>query len=385
MLGKKESRRIYDKYGETGLDVLDRTGNAAVTDFILNNRKQAWVVFGILVLILNFLAFPFLVAAKASGKLSWRWVLVCIPLWIFHVLAFALILVYVFLSGVAPEERDAQQGEEAMKQRRSTSPLWAAAYICLAAFTVLAACKLDSAISRPWRDIALSYFMFEGLLLMTKAMLLYDLNRRELRNDPVLHSLPGAFLWEVYWSARWSFVRIWFMAVAIARLDGSAASLTWDAGFAALYICLVSAPIVDFIYWKLYQHAAYSSSNADRLPSRLSVALYYVAYWAWTTFWLALAVLLHIKLQFSPSLSWIWVLFPILGVAGLSACCILCAVPCVCCCCMVRSDDIYLDEGNDDREGRGNPMAPEQLAASVLAFSRSPQLRQITPAASDRA
>lgn len=360
MLGSKEKRNIYDRYGEFGLTVLEKTGSPGITDFILNTQKQAWIIFLVMALLLLFLSFPLLISLKLSGRLqTWPWALVCTPLWVFHAVVYGVILLFAVLTLQMSREMEAAAREAGEVPVKSGGGRWIywwlGLYPLLMVFTLGIVLKVDKLIpGLAWSQIFLPYLAFELLYLLLKAFRVHRITQEWPGGDPVLPLVPNAFAFVVYQELRWSFTRTLLGLVILAELISFRPSLLTELAFILDSLLLLAAPIIDLLYWRAYKFAARESRHAERLPNRMITAFSFILYIFGLMVLMTFLGLLYAQVSAEVAMSWMWVFFPVLLVAGILAGLMVICMPCVVCCCIVRDDTLYDDMQQPPRSAAGS-------------------------------
>ena len=109
VLSSPKTRRVYDRYGETGLYIFSSVKSVALTELVLNTcyiKAMILVAFFTLELVL---CFPLLVALRVSGYLAnWSWTLVFASLSLLDVSLYVLgcLLLYVSWQTLAAQARE---------------------------------------------------------------------------------------------------------------------------------------------------------------------------------------------------------------------------------------------------------------------------------------
>lgn len=360
VLGNPKKKAVYDRYGEFGLTVLEKTGSPGITDFILNTQKQAWIIFLVMILLLLFLSFPFLVSFKLSGRFKlWPWALLCTPLWVFHAVVYGLIILFAVLTLHMTREAEAaarDAGEELEKTPGGRWIYWwLALYPFVIAFTLGIVFKADNLTPTiTWPQVFMPYFIFEMLYLVMKSFRIRKAHLDWPGGDPVLPLVPNAFPFFIYQELRWTFIRSILGLVVLAELSTFKPSVLAEIGFILESLLLAASPIIDLMYWRAYKFAARESRHAERLPNRMITAFSFILYIFGLMILMTFLGLMYARISAEAAMSWIWVFFPLLLVAGLLAGTMVLCMPCVFCCCIVRDDTLYDDMQQPPRNATGS-------------------------------
>lgn len=375
ILSNPKTRHLYDNYGQFGLSVYSNTGSIGLTEFVLDTKKQAWLLFFLSLLLITFFLFPFLVAMKLSGKITTYWVVIFVPVWLFHLILYGLIILLAVAT--ARYARQQREAEEVADENEGRYVHWfLVMYLPLICFTISLALKLDGFVQFSWQLIVLPYFLFEGIYLMYKIFELIETHQKWPGHDEVLLSVPNAFVYQVYARLRWSLARLVFVAVATVRLDNILPLLEWKYGFFFMYLCFVIAPIADIIYYRAYKFAASETANVANLPNKYWVIASFCIQIVCTCFMLVFFGLLQRKLQPVSALSWITVFMPFLILSGGFIALLTLCMPCLFYCCIAGRPSIY-DELGDEEAPPVNMTRPPSSAAQ-FGYALSPYQPRIT-------
>lgn len=352
VLSNSKKRKIYDKYGEFGLDVLEKTGSYGLTDFMLNTRKQAWLILSLALFFATILSFPFLVTLKLIGKINWVWCLIFVPMWVFHVVMFGFIVLAAVIAGKFDDEDEFGESQQTDSQNVSGKSVywWLALYPLLVSFSVGLCLKADGIVSWDWSIIFSPYFAFEALYAILKTLRLTSIHAKWPGGDTVLPLVPNAKLYLTYQELRWTLVRTVFAGAALLPFNYARESC-----FALGYILVMLCPIIDAFYWRAYKFAARESRQSEKLPSRMITAASFGIYIFGIMCLLSFLTMLFLRLRPNSSISWVWVFFPFLLVCGALLGSIILCVPCIFCCCLTRDNTMY-DEENPAAALNGSPL-----------------------------
>lgn len=323
---------------------------------MLNTKKQASLIFAFALYLVTILSFPFLVTYKLVGKLKWSWSLVFIPVWVFHLVTFGLIILGAVLAGKI-EDVDEENGENQETEQKgiagSSVYWWLALYPLLVTFSVGLCLKSDGVVAWDWLLIFSPYFAFEALYLVLKILRLISVYMKWPGGDTVLPLVPNAKLYLGYQELRWTLIRPVFAFTSLLPFNHTKEFLFF---FASLFIIL--CPILDAFYWRAYKFAARESRQSEKLPSRMLTNASFGVYLFGILCLLAVLTMLFLRMRPESSISWAWVLFPFLLVSGVLLGSIILCVPCVFCCCLVRDDTMYDEENPTAGPPQGGMVTP---------------------------
>jgi len=365
VLGKAESRDIYDRYGEFGLSVLGKTGSPGLTDFVLNTQKQAWVIFLLILLLLTALSQPFLVVGKLQGWIprSVPWILAWSPLWIFHVFAYSMIILFTVIAARLSASEDAANGSFDRSKMMGGRWIycWVGLYPLLVCFTNSVALKADKLINTSWATLFAPYLLFEALYLVLKGTRIARIMMKWPGGDPVLPLLPHALTYLVYQDLRWSFKRLLLAIAVLGELTAFKPSIVTELIFLLMFLLLALSPIADLMYWRAYKFAARESRLAEQLPNRTLTILSFSLYIFAILILMAFLGLVYARIGAEVKISWFIVFMPILVVAGIISSGLALSLPCIFCCCLVRDDTLY-----DGPADVSNNTAPSGISISEI-------------------
>lgn len=151
-----KKRKIYDKYGEKGLRMVESMSEQAPfldPEILISIHRLFSVISLVFALLIIFLAF---VSVRAQGIVDWSWVSVFIPLFAADI----LILSLVASQAIMQDESTA----DVPFLSRVVAPIAACSYFAtFATFHLLIALKIDALISSSWAAIFTPWFLMEGL------------------------------------------------------------------------------------------------------------------------------------------------------------------------------------------------------------------------------
>lgn len=326
---------------------------------MLNTQKQAWLIFTFALYLATILSFPFLVTWKLLGRIKWSWSVVFVPVWVFHVVTFGLIVLAAVIAGKYDGDDEGAGEDQEVKSKGISGKSvywWLALYPLLVAFTVVLCLKSEEVVSWDWTLIFSPYFAFEALYLILKVLRLVSIYMNWPGGDTVLPLVSNAKLYLAYQELRWTLIRPVFAATSLLPFSHAK-----EFFFALGYFLILLCPVLDAFYWRAYKFAARESGQSEKLPSRMLTSASFGFYIFGIICLLAFLTMLFLRLQPESTISWLWVLLPFLIVCGFLLGSIIICMPCVFCCCLVRDDTMY------DEENPAGPQQPSPINISKQA------------------
>jgi hypothetical protein len=152
-------RRIYDQYGEKGLEMLQSMGPFIDPEAILQiNRIFTGFSFVIGLLIV----FPSLLSARIEENITWSYILVFIPLFIVD----AIVLILIISSAFDPTPNDDPQLETERKKSIVSKIVFVVYVSLFCTFQFLICAKLDNIALTSWWVISIPWFILELMNLV---------------------------------------------------------------------------------------------------------------------------------------------------------------------------------------------------------------------------
>ncbi|CEP14292.1 hypothetical protein [Parasitella parasitica] len=109
VLGDEQKRRVYDKYGELGLQMMDTVVSPLfdpqVESMLCTILMSASLLFSLIIIFLAFLT------VRIDNLVLWSWSVVWIPAWILNIFVFYCLVQYILKSKDKQENQDQENGE----------------------------------------------------------------------------------------------------------------------------------------------------------------------------------------------------------------------------------------------------------------------------------
>ncbi len=296
MLANVKKRRIYDKYGETGLLVLANLKSTSVTEFILNTGRLKIVYSTILAIIIFLALFPILVALRVDHVITISWRLVFAPLWIFDVVTFWLALVVLFLNwnyiyGQSADEM-VDDAEEVLSSGRMNKTILVASVVLVLIFLgiilmqqLFLALWLDGIIRWSLWGVLFPYLFLEVVLnvwnCVSISYVITEWNSSMGLNmvSDEQRSLPYARLYYAFRNLRSSTARLLTAALVLLRVQSGFRGITWRLITAPFMVSLVLSFAVDAVMaHRLMVRATKEYTDESSLSPRAKYLLMYIPY-----------------------------------------------------------------------------------------------------------
>lgn len=353
ILSNPSTRRLYDRYGQFGLTLLQHTGgNAEMATRLLDPVRAVLVLLVIFGLVLFLSMTPVMAQCKLDGWIGWQWRTVVAPALLQTGTGFLATLITCIPSLLSISSRDSNV-EEPQEQQPVSVPL-AIAHAMLpfmastAAFAaVLLLFVMPEAASSAWALLLLlPWLIFEVSYLAFKICRLLVAPSR------------AASLFKLF---RWSIARLLFLGLLAWY---SSASTPTTAPYIANLLVL---PLYSGIAFLVVDH--FVTRPASHLP--LLPLLYP----------LVTVVLLHIRLTTS-AIRWLAVFMPSYTLITILLLACLAGIPCMYA--WHRSLLLQTITKSDAEDGRGRKQEAE-LLMSAFGYAMAPyQLRILSSAATRR-
>ncbi|KAL1917540.1 uncharacterized protein VTP21DRAFT_3933 [Calcarisporiella thermophila] len=348
ILGDNKKRRIFDKYGEMGVNML---GSLPLFDPEFESMFCAISIIFTFFIILGILFLVFVVT-KVDGSVRWNWTTVFVPVWIF----IAVIAIVIFPSTLKlwleSDEAEVEEEEESLEEsssdtdgqfrrgmgdkskrrasfvRNYTIPIYFLLFCFLAIFIAL---RADNVIDWPTALVLSPYFVLEGILFLNKlasylfAIRVLDSHEQQERMSGTDEEYPSfgigvklLFLWNTF--DAWA-LRVVQSILITLRIDNFILC-SWGIVFIPLYIWGLKLVLgIAFLYIKLRylpQEMAIQGKTAIVILAvmfGMGGSLFYTTIWLLTSFLDGGSVPLAI------------VFIPMFIVLGLICCCTGCCFP----------------------------------------------------------
>lgn len=233
VLGDEQKRRVYDRYGELGLQMMDTVVsplfNPQVESMLCTLLMTASLVFSLSIIFLVFLT------VRIDEFVLWSWSTVWIPAWIINFMTLYTICKYVVLKHDSEQDRDEDEETKESKENeiileRCKKGLILLNFMLLVLFQIFIVIRLDQRVAWTACVVFIPYFIYEGIrffvtgveaLVGCLALLSVGENGR-----------IGIFLFSQYWFNVLRFIQLLLIPL---RVDG-VIQCSWGIVFIPLYL-----------------------------------------------------------------------------------------------------------------------------------------------------
>lgn len=328
-----------------GLSVFQTVKSVQLVEFLLDTRRIRVLYLSLILVLILTAIFPFLLAWKVSGYLTWSWTIIFTPLWLFDGAAVmtASILCYLswkaisatdsnnnssndrcnYQSGTRDEEQPNEEEDISLEEADKTA-FWILVSILVLFFgffagqKLLLALRLDNKITWTWWIILLPLLIFEilgissGVLTMLHG--LFNWSKAGPTDNVVLHTdrlIPFARTYFAFTCIRWRFMRLSFILLLLFKLS-SWFNLSWTIIMMPLYIIPLSSLYTDWCAdkWKATHARTILAEDQNFLPPNGIFFLKYIPYGGIVFVCLLFLALLNYRLN-GGDLAWGWIFFPV--------------------------------------------------------------------------
>ncbi|CAO3606969.1 unnamed protein product [Mucor fragilis] len=242
VLGDEQKRRVYDKYGELGLQMMD-TVVSPLFDPQVESMLCTILMSVSLLFSLTIIFFAFL-TVRIDELVLWSWSAVWIPAWILNIVAFYSIVQYMLKhkdkqddqenSDMDPRDKEGHANQRLQQHNRhlkiAKHSIFMLNFILALLFQIFIVIRLDGKVMWTACQVFIPYFVYEGIQFCvncTKA-LVGCLALRSLKES----SRMPSFLFKQFW---FSALRFSLFLLIPLRID-QIIQCSWGIVFIPLYI-----------------------------------------------------------------------------------------------------------------------------------------------------
>ncbi|KAI9018660.1 hypothetical protein CLU79DRAFT_759758 [Phycomyces nitens] len=339
VLSDEQKRRVYDRHGELGLQMM---GTVASPLFDPEIESMLCAAFSLLSLVLAlFIIFFAFLTVRIDGITQWSWAVVWIPLWIIDIIvcfgSFQQVLSALSKSDDEDEDHDDQRhsseetedGERKKASRRRIrvmDRLFHFVYwLLLVIFQAFIVVRLDNTVDWSAAAVFAPYFAVEGIHFLlnsfelSMAILAY---RRINVNEPLSIKVMADLVFNQYWF----FVLRLVMFILIALRIDQTITCSWAIVFIPLYLVGLKYAIQLILSYRSYNHLPQPEVARQ---GKVTVLVGTVAFVILGTLFYALVGLIAKRLDGSGSIKMSHVFVPIFIVLSFLICCSGCCLPCI--------------------------------------------------------
>jgi len=364
VLSDPQKKKIYDKYGDRGLAMLEQgVLDEEFLGIIAAMSNPVYISLACMVgcLIVSCAALvPIFIVLKVDGKVHWNWGTVFVPAWILYIIP----TIYAILT--------LAKGE---KLRRIRQIPFAVQILCLLVFHILLAIQLENDSLR-WANVFIPIYVFEILWIVRRAFSSTPTKYEEERSEMVFCGMRYVgFLIRTFFTVMCVIV---FTILIVARLEGS--TYSWWICTIPLWI-FIGHTLIGSVFDSCYAVAATEdqsekSSKKSMLCTKTCGLCFVLGLLC------ALIGLAAARLQGgSDHLAVVFI--PIFIVMGLVLCCYSCLGLLACCCGTGEPDYDDLESGgfvvNNNKMLEASPSTSSVQSHTSTSSSRTDSPTEESP------
>ncbi|KAJ3251549.1 hypothetical protein HK103_002265 [Boothiomyces macroporosus] len=326
-LSNENTRKIYDQYGERGLEMMKQMGDITIIQEALLKANQYLIGLGVVTALL--IVFHSFLVVRIDGKTLWPYFTVFIPLFIIDIMA----LVYVARDIAAgKDDQDPESlSEEEKKTIAAVKRMILVFFFLATAFQILLCLQLDGVTTMSWWIVFIPWFVIEAALLVQKFLMtvtqcmepVYDTEPQE-GLEPVPRNLTVLEIILVTFSNFYFYaVRLTQIVLIILKLNGMASD--WRLVFFPSWILgFLMALRLVFDTLRVKYAKTVKPENTGK------VIFDWIVFVIWAILFYTFMALLVSRLtneNGSPTAGVIFI--PIFIILALLQCCFSCCLPCM--------------------------------------------------------
>ncbi|KAI8149103.1 hypothetical protein BJV82DRAFT_663439 [Fennellomyces sp. T-0311] len=333
VLSDEQKRRVYDRYGELGLQMMDTVASPLFDPEIESMLCTMFSTLGLgFALLIIFFAF---LTVRIDEIVSWSWAVVWIPLWIINAAVGYLAFRY-FIQSFSKEyddqEDDDEMDETKRAQRRAARRrlgiirqlLLLVYWVLLLLFQIFIVLRLDGRVAWSAAVIFVPYFILEGLHFVLKCVEFVVTSLATLKMAAPEHKLR--ILTTLAFKTYWLFVLRIILFVLIATRIDNTITCSWGIVFIPLY--LVAVKYIAQLAWSYVVFSRLSAQPELQHQGKVTVMLGVVALVIVGTLAYALIGLIARRLD-GNFVKMANVFVPIFIALSFLFCCAGCCLPCM--------------------------------------------------------
>ncbi|KAJ3360523.1 hypothetical protein HDU91_004547 [Kappamyces sp. JEL0680] len=317
VLSDPNQKRIYDKYGEAGLQTFSQMGPFATFLDPATLPALNWLFFSLSVMVALLILFPALLSAKVDSNFS-TFSIAFTPLFILD----GVVVMFLFASLFQSVEADSEEDQASRLQFRLFKLLALLYFLLLVLFQVLLALYLDSVVSISFWVVLIPLFVWECfnfviILIPTLAQLKEPVfvGNSEQPGRPLFFGEKLRIIAINY--SVYSFRLVQIILIAYKITSGTSAS--WAVIFIPLWVLgAVQLSIHSFGLFSRPEASAPKGANVVQL----------VFFVSWASLFYSFAILLVRRLD-SGSMPYVsTIMIPVFVFLGIVLLCFSCCLPC---------------------------------------------------------
>jgi hypothetical protein len=328
-------KRVYDQYGEKGLQMLQQMGEYApfIDPEVLLQINRIFTGFSFVVALL--ILFPSLLSARIEENIMWSYILVFIPLFIVD----AILLVFIITASFEKQDDDVR-----LESDRSKSTIFKVLTIvyvglfCIFQFLICA--KLDGITLASWWMVSIPWFLLElmnwvQITASTAAQASEPFYESNEASEPKFYGFWGIVLLCVN-NYSMFVVRLVQAGLVFWKLNGA------DCDWRLIFMPTWFMGLIEFV--KISYAIVIARRTMKPEPYRMAIAQM-VVFFIWGSLFYTFMGLLVNRLESSVNLPTVAViLIPLFIVLGILFCCCCCCLPCTVAAAKQQFDEDMMDD-----------------------------------------
>lgn len=332
VLGDEQKRRVYDKYGELGLQMMDTVVsplfNPEVESMLCTLLMSVSLLFTLTLIFLVFLT------VKIDAYVTWSWAQVWGPAWIINIIIFYSIIRYFISTRHDDDDKDESDDNEKnesgidmerlkkhdKKLRKARKVILLLHFILFLLFQIFIVLRLDEKVSWTACVVFIPYFVFEGIhFIVTCFKVLVGLLALISIKEKI--KIPS-FIFGQFWL---NALRFTFFLLVALRID-QFIQCSWGIVFIPLYLVGLKCAIQ-----LVYSYYVYSRMPQPEIAhqGKVTVSVGIVAFFIIGLLFYALVGLIAQRLDGVIYVKMSNVFIPLFIVFSFLLCCTGCCLPCL--------------------------------------------------------
>lgn len=247
VLSDPRKRKIYDQYGQEGLQLAEgNVANPGAMMVVLTRSGKASMIAIVSGFSLAVLSPVVLFALRWDDLVSYPWAISFIPMWIFQFLGLVFTIAFMRVPPPSPQEQaewdDDMSQMHKEKRRMARNNRWSGSVVILLliSFEVFLALRLEGTVDWSWYIVALPLILLESIL---GCMAVSTARAKWVQMMVITAALqvqkPPPFFCVALQVVAWRLLRIIAYFMASAKADGEI-SASW-------YVCLIPVFVGSFM------------------------------------------------------------------------------------------------------------------------------------------
>ncbi|KAJ2959270.1 hypothetical protein NQZ79_g5201 [Umbelopsis isabellina] len=347
VLSDEKKRKVYDRYGELGLNMMGTVASPLfdpeIESMLCTLFMTLATAFALLIIFFVFLS------VKIDNYVNWTWAVVWIPLWICSAVAILSFFTHLLRSfkdddddKYDEDEAEADYGHEdetdeertnrraarrrqkrRLSQARSTLSLVYLFLVLL--FQIFIVVRLDDQVSWSAGTVFVPYFILEVFNFLF-TLVDFAINFKVISMAAENHKLGWKQLVQLVFDSFWWFViRLVQAILIVVRIDG-AITCSWGAVFIPLYLIFFKYAIQLGLAYRKFQ---YLPQQEIAQQGKTTVKIGFIALLIVSILFYSLLGLIARRLDGLSFVKMSNVLIPVFIVLSLVLCCTGCCLPCI--------------------------------------------------------